>query len=132
MLLGSHDRKDILYREETVEPTCTFDLIAWLRSLRLRWLGHNGILRMDEGEPLRQMVVRLKKPYPPGSLLMDAPQQLHTTMADLIALAGDHANHEDWDIKVNAVKEIVADERKGRHHEPEQHSTRSTEHPQPQ
>jgi hypothetical protein len=100
------------YREETVEPT--FDLIAWLRSLRLRWLGH--ILRMDEEEPLRQMVVRLKKPYPPGSLLMDAPQ--HTTMADLIALAGDHANHEDWDIKVNAVEEIVADERKGRHKPP--------------
>ena len=43
------------YREETVEPT--FDLIAWLRSLRLRWLGH--ILRMDEEEPLRQMAVRL-------------------------------------------------------------------------
>ena len=88
------------------------------RSLRLRWLGH--ILRMDEEEPLRQMVVRLKKPYPPGSLLMDAPQ--HTTMADLIALAGDHAcqprrlGHPD--IKVNAVEEIVADERKGRHKPP--------------
>jgi hypothetical protein len=47
---------------------------------------------------------------------MDAPQ--HTTMADLIVLAGDHANHEDWDIKVNALEEIVADERKGRHKPP--------------
>jgi hypothetical protein len=65
------------YREETVEPT--FDLIAWLRSLR--WLGH--ILRMDEEEPLSQMVVQLKKPSPPGSLLMDAPQHIDTTMADL-------------------------------------------------
>ena len=66
-------------------------------------------------EPLRQMVVRLKKPYPPGSLLTDAHAPQHTTITELLALAGGHANHEDWGIKVNAVEEIVAGERKGGH-----------------
>ena len=33
-------------------------------------------------------------------------------------MTGDHANHEDWDIKVNAVEEIVVGERKGRHKPP--------------
>jgi hypothetical protein len=38
------------------------------------------------------------------------PRNTPATMADLLALAGDHANHEDWDAKVNVVEEIVADE----------------------
>jgi hypothetical protein len=41
---------------------------------------------------------------------------LYARAADLIdidiALAGGHANHGEWDIKVNAVEEVVADERK--------------------
>ena len=36
----------------------------------------------------------------------------------IIALAGDHANHEGWGIKVGAVEEVAAGERGGRHKPP--------------
>ena len=38
----------------------------------------------------------MEKPYPKGSIMMDAPP--HDTMDDLIDLAGDHGyeNHKEW------------------------------------
>ena len=64
-------------REERIAPS--FDIIKVLRTRRLRWLGH--ILRMDEDRLIRKAVTSIVKPYPEGSILMDAPD--HDSMADL-------------------------------------------------
>ena len=84
-------------RTERVHPT--WDLIKTLRTRRLRWLGH--ILRLDEDRLLRKVVIAMEKPYPKGSIMMDAPP--HDTMDDLIYLAGDHGyeNHKEWSAYVS-------------------------------
>ena len=43
----------------------------------------------------------MEKPYPKGSIMMDAPP--HDTMEDLIYLAGDHGyeNHKEWSAYVS-------------------------------
>ena len=48
-------------------------------------------------------------------------------MAELIAMAGDHAGHKDWDIRVNAVEEVVTGERIGRHKPPPSRHLAATE-----
>ena len=75
-------------------PSFDIMIIKVLRTRRLRWLGH--ILRMDEDRLIRKAVTSIVKPYPEGSILMDAPD--HDSMADLIAMAGDHGteNHQEW------------------------------------
>jgi len=62
-------------------------------SPRARWLGHILIDRLDEDRLLRKVVIAMEKPYPKGSIMMDAPP--HDTMEDLTYLAGDHGyeNH---------------------------------------
>ena len=65
-----------LYRDETVDPT--FDLVARLRSRRLRWAGH--ILRLEESSLLRRVVLAEvqrdldRGAQESGGLLMDALQ----------------------------------------------------------
>ena len=88
-------------RDERVTPS--FDIIKELRTRRLRWLGH--ILRMDKDRLLRKAVVSMEKPYPEGSILMDAPK--HDSMTDLIALAGGHGpeNHQGWTGMVSEFNE---------------------------
>ena len=71
------------YRMEAVSPT--FDLVAAVRSRRLRWLGH--ILRMPVDRLLHQTVCELAAggpPYPAGSILMDC----HITFEELLVQAG--------------------------------------------
>jgi hypothetical protein len=64
------------YRDETVDPT--FDLVARLRSRRLRWAGH--ILRLEESSLLRRVVLAEvqrdldRGAQESGGLLMDALQ----------------------------------------------------------
>ena len=62
------------YREEAVEPSV--DLVALVRSRRLRWMGH--VLRAEESHLLKKLVVGYVKykaegSYPAGSILMDSP-----------------------------------------------------------
>ena len=67
--------------EETRDPT--LNLVNHVRSLRLKWVGHT--LRKEERFPARRMLMREKKPYEEGSILMDAPK--HDTMWELAELA---------------------------------------------
>ena len=48
----------------------------------------------------------MEKPYPKGSIMMDAP--LHDTMEDLIYLAGDHGyeNHKEWSAYVSKFDKV--------------------------
>ena len=68
-------------KEETSDPT--LNLVNHVRSLRLKWVGHT--LRKEERFPAQRMLVREKKPYEEGSILMDAPK--HGTMWELAELA---------------------------------------------
>ena len=82
-------------RSEYLWPS--WDLVATLRVRRLRFLGH--VLRSDEERMTRRAILTLKKPYPPGFILMDAPR--HSTPQELIPMAEDK---ESWNIEVNALK----------------------------
>ena len=57
-------------------------------------LGH--ILRLDDDRMLKQAILSMKKTYPEGSILMDAPP--HDSIQELVDLAGDHGweNHKEW------------------------------------
>ena len=72
------------------------DLVAKLRVRRVRWLGH--VLRMED-RLVMKVLTQIKKPYPDGSLLMDAPR--HNSTQQLIGLAKDK---DSWNLHVNAVK----------------------------
>ena len=80
---------------QTSQPV--FNLVNHLRVRRLRWLGH--ILRLDESRLLRRVLLKFNfiypDGYPEGSILMDAPD--HVEIRDLIPMAGEHGNHEEWD-----------------------------------
>tara|TARA_R110001592_G_scaffold135322_1_gene351549 strand:- start:32 stop:652 length:621 start_codon:yes stop_codon:yes gene_type:complete len=77
------------YREETVNTT--FDLVARLRSRRLRWAGH--ILRLEEKSLLRRVLLAqveaqlLAGAKPEGSLLADA--QHFSSVEELLTQAQD-------------------------------------------
>ena len=83
-----------------------YDLVAWLRVRRLRWLGH--VLRMDESRLIRQVLLKFgtiyPNGYPEGSILMDAPE--HNDIRELIPMAGGHGpgNHDEWDMRVLSLK----------------------------
>ena len=68
------------------------DITAVLRARRLTWLGH--ILRLPATEMLRQVLLNVAWPnrHEEGGLLMDAPE--HTTLSELVCLAGSHATDE--------------------------------------
>jgi len=76
-------------RDETVEPS--FDLVARLRSRRLRWAGH--ILRLEEASLIRRMLIATVERdleagrRHAGGLLEDAPA--FETVAQLLELAED-------------------------------------------
>ena len=84
------------YREETVDPS--FDLVARLRSRRLRWAGH--ILRQEETSLLRRVfLAQLEQALEqggirPGSLIMDAPP--FETVEELTVLAEDRDEWRCW------------------------------------
>ena len=84
------------FREETVEPS--FDLVARLRSRRLRWAGH--ILRLEESSLLRKVLLAQAQVEGSGSggLLDDAPAFGSTE--DLLELAQDR---DGWREMVQAL-----------------------------
>ena len=67
----------------------TVDVIGMVRARRLRWVGH--VLRAHDDYLPRQVVLGMEKPYPAGSILMDAPK--HDSMEELVVLAGDR---DEW------------------------------------
>lgn len=84
------------FRAEWRYPS--FDVISIIRVRRFKLLGQ--VLRMDECRYMRKAILALRKPYPKGSILMDAPR--HDTTTQLIAMAEDT---EVWQIEVNALKQ---------------------------
>ena len=102
------------YREETVDPS--FDLVARLRSRRLRWAGH--ILRQEETSLLRRVfVAQLRQALEeggirPGSLLMDAPAL--ETVEQLVEMAGDREAWRDAVRTRMLLPETDPDRSKGR------------------
>lgn len=86
----------------------TFDLVSYLRVSRLRWLGH--VLRMDPVRYVKQAAVALFDRSPEslrlsGSLLMDAPEC--SSFSELVALAGAHRDHAEWDQLVRALRKRI-------------------------
>jgi len=73
--------------ESGIHPTV--DVIGMVRARRLRWVGH--VLRAHDDYLPRQVVLGMEKPYPAGSILMDAPK--HDSMEELVVLAGDR---DEW------------------------------------
>ena len=49
-----------------------FDLVKWIRTRRLQWLGH--ILRMGTEHKIKQTVFEMFRSPKPGDMLMDSPQ----------------------------------------------------------
>jgi len=89
------------FRAEWRYPS--LDVISIIRVRRLQLLGK--ALRMDECRYMRKAILALRKPYPKGSILMDAPR--HDTTSQLISMA-EVAMAEDaevWQIEVNALKQ---------------------------
>jgi hypothetical protein len=88
------------YREETVEPS--FDMLARLRSRRLRWAGH--ILRAEESNLLRRVLLAQTEQdlrsgcRAKGGLLMDVQ---YSSMEELLSLA------EDRDVWRSMVTELL-------------------------
>ena len=85
-------------REECNEPS--IDINKIIRHRRFKWLGQ--ILRLEKDKEktrlLKLAVTQMKKPYPAGSILMDAPE--HSSMDQLI----DYAHDVDrWAIWANAI-----------------------------
>ena len=63
-------------QEEATAATTSFNIIAWIRSRRLKWVGH--ILRIPDNEK-RLIKTTLKHIYnsqQPGDILMDLPAHL--------------------------------------------------------
>ena len=56
-------------REEATQAETTFDIIAWIRARRLKWVGH--ILRMKEERLLKQTLKVIFENRQDGDLLMD-------------------------------------------------------------
>ena len=70
-------------REEARDPT--YNLCLFLRSQRLRFLGH--VLRLDPDSMLRKVIVSRGYEHHPGDLLMDAP--VHDSIEELATIASD-------------------------------------------
>ena len=85
--------------EEATPETRTFDIISWIRSRRLRWLGH--ILRLPEENKslLKEAVKHIYEHAQEGDLCMDAP--IANDWERLKALASDRSS---WRKRVNDLK----------------------------
>ena len=59
-------------REEATAKTCSFNLLNWIRSRRLQWVGH--VIRMGTDRKVKQAVYEMFKTPTEGDILMDAPK----------------------------------------------------------
>ena len=98
MMAMDHCRVYVVFSFRAEWRYPSLDVISIIRVRRLKLLGQ--VLRMDECRYMRKAILALRKPYPKGSILMDAPR--HDTTSQLIAMAEDA---EVWQIEVNALKQ---------------------------
>ena len=92
---------------EATPDTKTFDIVSWIRSRRLRWLGH--ILRLPEHDTslLKEAVKHIYEHAQEGDLCMDAP--ITNDWEQLKKLAGDR---DSWRRRVKKLKEMKTMPRK--------------------
>ena len=76
----------------------TFDVVKWIRSRRLQWIGH--ILRLDNERQIKQAVFEMYKNPTKGDLLMDAPTT--SSWRELRKYAMDR---EYWRTRVRKMKQ---------------------------
>jgi len=81
-------------REEARDPT--YNLCLFLRSQRLRFLGH--VLRLDPDSMLRKVIVSRGCEHHPGDLFMDAP--VHDSIEELATIASDRTQ---WRLHVEEL-----------------------------
>ena len=105
-------------REEATTATTTFNIIAWIRARRLKWVGH--ILRYDDKRLIKQTLRVIFDNRQEGDILMDVPE----TSWDALLKAADDKN--GWRQRVRAIKmEAKTTTRPGK----PTRRTETTEHP---
>ena len=87
-------------QEEATTATTSFDIIAWIRARRLKWVGH--ILRISDKEDrlIKKAIKHIYDNQQPGDILMDLPA--HRNWKALQAFAGDR---DEWRKLVRRLKE---------------------------
>ena len=85
-------------REEVKKATNSFDLIAWIRARRLKWVGH--ILRLDNKRLIKKTLKHIYDHPQEGDLLMDLPA--HEDWQSLQKMAGDR---DKWRARVGTTRD---------------------------
>ena len=67
---GECDNNRTVHEEAAKDET--FDIVVWIRSRRLQWLGH--ILRRGRERQIKQAIFEMYKNPTVGDLLMDTPK----------------------------------------------------------
>ena len=88
--------------EEAMKDGKTYDIVASIRSRRLKWLGQ--ILLMDEDRLLHKTVKEIYHNRKNGDILMDAP--VTKDWKQLIQLARKNKG-ADWNILVRQIKDMI-------------------------
>ena len=83
--------------EEASTATRTLDIIAQIRAVRLKWLGH--ILRMDQSRMVHRAVKHMFRNRREGDILMDAPEV--ETWQDPMKEA---SQRQQWRMRVQSIK----------------------------
>ena len=81
-------------RDEATDAT--FDLCLYLRSQRLRYLGH--VLRSDESSMVRKVILSRGTNHRAGDLFMDSP--VHNSIEELVEIARDR---DQWRIHAEEI-----------------------------
>ena len=88
-------------QEEVTTATTTFNIIAWIRARRLRWVGHIMRLSPNSNKEPRQLKETLRVIFDnrqEGDILMDVPE---TTWAELEKATADR---KTWRKRVQVIK----------------------------
>ena len=86
-------------REEATTSTTTFNILAWIRARRLRWVGH--ILRLPEKRLLKQTLKVIHDNRQDGDILMDVQEDSW----DAMEKAAQTDEKKEWRRRVNKLKE---------------------------
>ena len=76
----------------------TFDIVVWIRSRRLQWLGH--ILRLGQERQIKHSIFGMYKKPTEGDLLMDSPKT--SSWKELCTYTMDR---EYWRTRVGKMKQ---------------------------
>ena len=96
------------HQEEASSSSTTFDVVTWVRALRLKWAGH--ILRMPKERLVHQAAKHLYDNPQHGCLLMDVPKT--ESWEKLLAVAKDR---DGWRTLVRQMKaRVQADPKLGK------------------